>query len=717
MSSMAFGAPLVPQFGSTSVFPNLNPNPLYSASPLFPSANLFQTNPAYGVVPSNYNPAPSSQSPWSQMAAGFKHVMGLGPGQVLGLNPAVVWTADQIPSSYLHNTPFGRGLYAAGTGVKTLDQLPASVAGPVVHFFTGSGGGTTTAKKPVATDPYTKLPTGGSTGGFGKGTGKVTPGTVGTQVDQSIVNKLTQVPQFNYTPISAGAGPPVLGYTPSLLPTGKGFWKSLPLYQSASGAERKILDQAFSKVTASANQDIGTLQAFAKAVQNLPSLAPQALAIAKGELGPQAQAAQQAGLRTANFIRLLGQAAAGIQNQVSANIGSSYTNAADTLRALGQAVGGTVGAGLQTGLSGAPGSPLAPSAVTTGGMTGVPAAAAGALSTIGGQLPAQSLANQAPLATAADSSLANIMMGGARQQSLMALAQGNQNVAQIMAQLPQYQQQALGQLTTERNANLDRQLQLLQASGQINASQRSAIMTLAGTEAQAVGTDIAGINQRNMAGWQQLQQNLSANVTAQNQAGQFNVGQRNQAAQAQAARVLQTQIANNNMALQVYNDKVAANQRSLSNYFSYLRTVYASNKTTQMKPPDFRKEATDLQGWANGVYSTNTVNVKDPTTGNQIPVRTLQRQKLPVDQAWRQFKTTYGPYYAQFGVQGMQAMFDAFKPYYPEIPNVWTIQNVERNYGPISVAADGRSHTSGPLQLFPAPAYILPNGTPYNPGV
>jgi len=559
------------------------------------------------------------------------------------------------------------------------------------------------------------------------------------KLDPKIVAGLSQVPNFSYTPVTAGQAANVVGYTPqgytatgykpALMPEGKALWNTMPAYQMASPGEKKIFDAAIRQFNANAGNQIKQITDFAKAVQKLPSLAGPALAIARGEISPQANAAAAAATRTANFMRLLGATGADIQRGVAANIGSSYTNAAQTLQALAGAVGGTVGGTMQASMNATPQSGMAPG-VPTGGLTGVPGGAAAGLTNIQGTLPAQGLTAQAGPATAADSSLASILMGGAAQQAKMALAQGNQNVAALWAKLPEYQQAALQQLTTERNANLDRQLQLMQMSGQISASQREAIMSQASAEAGAWGTDVSGMNARNLAGWQAGIDALSANVGARNTAAAFGATAANTAAAftatagneaaaqrasainaanaAQASRDLQAQIANSQMALTSASDKAAYQQRRLANYFSYMRTVYAANKTAAGKPPDFVKMAAGLNDAASGVYG-KPYTIKD-ANGQDVVVQALQKPKTPVNKAWLNYRTAYMPAYVrQFGKNALTVMFNTFKGYYPGIPDSWTASNIEKNWGPISTASDGQGGTyvkSGHYYMPPAPGLI-----------
>src|SRR5215471_4129859 len=289
---MAFGDPLItqpllatnPLFGSQATMPSLFPTSVSGQAPtstLLPTSSLFGT-PQLGSL---YNPTLSYQG-----------------GRTIPLGKSAL-------SPWMVNLHFG------GTG------------GYVRPTPGDSTGITSPAFKP--------LPTGGSSayGKFVKGAA----GAGGMKLDPKIVAGLSQVPNFSYTPVTAGQAANVVGYTPqgytatgykpALMPEGKALWNTMPAYQMASPGEKKIFDAAIRQFNANAGNQIKQITDFAKAVQKLPSLAGPALAIARGEISPQANAAASAATRTANFMRLLGATGADIQRGVAANIGSSYTNA------------------------------------------------------------------------------------------------------------------------------------------------------------------------------------------------------------------------------------------------------------------------------------------------------------------------------------------------------------------------------------------------------
>lgn len=702
-------------FPSSSTFGSLATQPQQS---LLPNTNLF------GNVNMNLPTPTLATGTFYDPVTGAQHLYMPG----VNLPQGATVTPLGLPKDLFYDPPTGFHYQAPGVTIPGGSMLGSGYlipGGPTgltgASLFGGKvygvgqtpGGKNTGATGPQLT--YTPYATGNASP-FGTGKGAKGKNALAGLIDPKLLKQLTAVPDFSYQPIatpaaiSAGKTPGVVGYTPASVPNVK-----MPAYISAYGGESAILAKAANLFRKSVAGDRKALNQFSKMVQNLPSLAPAALQIALGELNPQAAAARASANQTSNFIRLLGQAAAGIQTGVAHNIAQSYGSSAQALNALAGAVGGTVGG---TAAAMQQPSPLAPNVQTTGlpgglDTTTLPGGAAQALQYGQGTLPAQSLDRQAPLATAADSSLANIMMGGARQQALMALAQGNQNVAAIMAKLPEYQQAALQQLSTERNASLDRQLSLMQQSGQISASERSAIMDMAQTQATAFGQDIGARNQWAFQGWQEAQANARADTTAKNQAAEFTASATNAANQAQASRDLQVKLANADAALKVaianasgvQAAKIAqynARQNALKNYFSLLSLEVKATTGTKAKLPsrlDYQAMDKFLVGAANGVYSDTNIKLGIPGAEKVITLR--KSAPLPVDQAWNEFDRTFAYVFAPYGPLANQAMFDTFRTVYRNIPNNWTIENIMNNYGPLGTMSNGKV-ISGPLPKMPS---------------
>src|SRR5215471_4565245 len=321
---MAFGDPLItqpllatnPLFGSQATMPSLFPTSVSGQAPtstLLPTSSLFGT-PQLGSL---YNPTLSYQGGRTTPLGNTSVPPGLVAGHFGG-------TAGMMnPDDYIKTIPFGKSALSPW-----MVNLHFGGTGGYVRPTPGDSTG-------ITSPAFKPLPTGGSSayGKFVKGAA----GAGGMKLDPKIVAGLSQVPNFSYTPVTAGQAANVVGYTPqgytatgykpALMPEGKALWNTMPAYQMASPGEKKIFDAAIRQFNANAGNQIKQITDFAKAVQKLPSLAGPALAIARGEISPQANAAASAATRTANFMRLLGATGADIQRGVAANIGSSYTNA------------------------------------------------------------------------------------------------------------------------------------------------------------------------------------------------------------------------------------------------------------------------------------------------------------------------------------------------------------------------------------------------------
>jgi len=609
MSSMAFG-----------------PSAVLPTSSLLPNTTLFGVPPigSMQTPQSAYGPAGSPFLSFGLPGGGY-HV-----GGSTGATPAPQLTLENYPLMIPGVRP---GLSATISGLSPAQQdawmkalYPAS---PLTK------GGKAAPGKPATTLPFatTPFPDISSLLGAGAGSG-MSPAAIAAALKATAAGvPQLKAPTISYSPLTA----------------------NLPSFTNPYPTEAKILNAGLNAYLGKMGNQQKALAAFAASLQHLPDLTGLATLRAQGMLTPQVRAALQAAANNAKLELLLGQSSAGLQRGLANDLAPSYTNAAKAIQLLAGGIGGQATGTTAAELSRIPG---ALGATLPGNIaaSNLAPGTAQAITQMMGNAPAANLLAQGPFGAQAAQAGAETLLGAAQNASRLASAAGGQQANQIEAQLPTLQNQVLNQLQTQQSSQLDRELQLLQASGQLNSSEADAIRQSYAANAQAFGE--ATSQQNAYSG-------TRASILNQTQAANANMN-------------LQTQMDNANLQIQT----AAANRANVNSAISQWIALYKLTNPTGAtlsaanQAKISQQMGKTLDGFMPSKGKTSTTTGTTPAGPTSSTTVSGGKTATPIAQAWKSFYTQYRT------TLPAPALLQIFKSYM-RIPDNWSEANVEQNFGPL----------------------------------